>query len=84
MTWQADRSGGEPAIVLRWEELKGPEVSPPTSKGFGSMLIESSIAYELEGEARLHYRRDGLVCVISMPLRMLRPFMDEQSRNVAG
>ena len=84
VTWQADRSGGEPAIVLRWEESKGPEVSPPTSKGFGSMLIESSIAYELEGEARLHYRRDGLVCVISMPLRMLRPFMDEQSRNVAG
>ena len=53
MTWQADRSGGEPAIVLRWEESEGPEVSPPTSKGFGSMLIESSIAYELEGGARL-------------------------------
>ena len=48
------------------------------------MLIESSIAYELEGQAHLDYRRDGLVCVISMPLRMLRPFVDEQSGNAAG
>ena len=84
VTWQADRSGGEPTIALRWEETDGPDVSPPTSKGFGSMLIESSIAYELEGEAHLDYRRDGLVCVISMPLRMLRPFIDPQSRNAAG
>ena len=84
VTWQADRPGGEPTIALRWEELDGPAVSPPTSKGFGSMLIESSIAYELEGQARLDYRRDGLVCVISMPLRMLRPFVDQQSRNEAG
>lgn len=84
VTWQADRSGSEPTIALRWEESDGPTVSPPTSKGFGSMLIESSIAYELEGKAHLDFRRDGLVCVILMPLRMLRPFVDQQSRNTAG
>ena len=84
VTWQVARSGSEPTIVLRWQELEGPVVSPPATKGFGSMLIESSIAYELEGQARLDYRRDGLVCVISMPLRMLRPFVDEQHGNAVG
>jgi two-component sensor histidine kinase len=77
VTWQAE-GGSEPAITLRWEESGGPGVSPPTSTGFGSMLIENSIAYELEGRTQLDYRREGLVCVIWMPLRMVRPFVDER------
>lgn len=84
VTWQAERSGSEPTIVLRWEEAGGPKVSPPNSKGFGSMLIESSISYELEGQAHLDYRTDGLVCVISIPLRMLRPFVDEQQASAVA
>ncbi len=84
VTWQADRSGTEPTITLRWLESGGPPVSPPSNKGFGSMLIESSIAYELEGRANLDYRPDGLVCVISIPLRMLRPFMDEHLNDAVG
>ena len=48
------------------------------------MLIESSIAYELEGQAHLDYRREGLVCVITMPLRTLRTFADERAGSAAG
>ncbi len=84
VTWQVYRSGDEPTICLRWQESGGPPVSPPSEKGFGSMLIESSIAYELEGRAQLNYRPDGLVCIISMPLRMLRPFLDEPAEHGAG
>ncbi len=84
VTWQVDRSGSEPTITINWQESGGPPVSPPTTKGFGSMLIESSIAYEMEGQAHLDYRHDGLVCTISVPLRMLRPFLDGQPRNSAG
>ncbi len=79
MTWSIDRTGGEAAVTLRWEESGGPEVTEPENKGFGSMLIERSIAYELEGEATIDYRRDGLICVISIPLRMLRPFVAERT-----
>ena len=84
VTWQADRSHSGPAVTLRWEETGGPEVSPPSNRGFGSMLIESSIAYELEGRAHLDFRRDGLVCVIIMPMHMLRPFLDERPGNAEG
>jgi hypothetical protein len=38
------------------------------------MLIERSIAYELDGDARLEYRPEGLICTISAPLRTIRPF----------
>ncbi len=84
LTWERDRSGEEPTITLRWQEMGGPEVSPPHRRGFGSMLIENSIAYELEGRAQIDYRRDGLVCVITMPLRMLRPFVDDHASNAIG
>jgi two-component sensor histidine kinase len=84
VTWQIDRVGKEPTLTLTWRESGGPEVSPPTSKGFGSTLIERSIAYELEGEASLDYRPEGLVCVIAIPLRMLRPFVDERLGEAVG
>jgi two-component sensor histidine kinase len=70
--------GTNASVVLRWRESAGPPVSPPKSRGFGSMLIERSIAYELEGRTHLDYRRDGLVCTISIPIRMLRSFVNER------
>ena len=84
LTWSIDRSGDQPMVVLRWQESGGPEVSIPENKGFGSMLIERSIAYELEGHAVLDYRREGLVCEIFVPFRMLRPFVAERVVEAAG
>jgi PAS domain S-box-containing protein len=72
--WHVDRSGDEPSFVLQWHESGGPPVVPPNDRGFGSMLIERSIAYELDGNAKLDYRPDGLVCTIIAPLRTVRPF----------
>ena len=72
--WRVDRGGAEPRLVLQWQESGGPKVAPPDERGFGSMLIERSIAYELDGDARLEYRPEGLICTISAPLRAIRPF----------
>jgi two-component sensor histidine kinase len=63
--------------VLRWKESGGPPVEPPTRQGFGSMLIERSIAYELDGKATVDYRREGFTCTISAPLNAIRPFAQE-------
>jgi two-component sensor histidine kinase len=38
--------------------------TPPRRSGFGTRLIERSLAAELEGSARLDYRPEGLVCTI--------------------
>lgn len=78
ITWKVDRSGREPVLVIRWEESNGPEVQEPQRRGFGSMLIERSIAYELEGNTSVEYRREGLVCTIAIPLRTVGPLMADQ------
>jgi two-component sensor histidine kinase len=79
ITWNIDRSQREPRLMLTWQESNGPAVLPATHRGFGSLLIERSIAYELDGTAQLNYRSEGLICVISAPLRAVRPFLSHPS-----
>jgi two-component sensor histidine kinase/CHASE1-domain containing sensor protein len=75
--WSVERVENESRFVLRWKETGGPPVEPPTRQGFGSMLIERSIAYELDGKATVDYRREGFTCTISAPLSAIRPFAQE-------
>jgi PAS domain S-box-containing protein len=56
-------------LVLSWVEAGGPEVAPPEDRGFGTVVIERSIAHELGGRAELDYERGGLRCHIRIPLR---------------
>ncbi len=42
--------------------------SPPTSKGFGSRLIERSLAAEFAGRTAIDYRPEGVVCSIEADL----------------
>jgi two-component sensor histidine kinase len=67
--WQQVRDGGG-SVLLRidWIEQGGPEVAEPQQRGFGSKLIEGSIAAELGGSARLVFESAGLRCEIVIPL----------------
>lgn len=56
-------------LHLCWREQGGPAVAPPTRKGFGTRLIERSLALELAGEVDLAYDPTGVVCTIRTPLR---------------
>jgi two-component sensor histidine kinase/CHASE1-domain containing sensor protein len=80
--WSVERVEDEPRFVLCWKESGGPPVEPPTRQGFGSMLIERSIAYELDGKATVDYRREGFTCTISAPMSAIRPFAQEHPRAV--
>lgn len=84
ITWGVDRSGDEPVLLIRWAESGGPEVTEPEHQGFGSMLIERSIAYELEGNARIEYHKEGLVCTVAIPLRTVGPFAGDQPASRAA
>ena len=68
VAWSVEEAGPSPRLCLRWEESGGPAVQPPTHQGFGSRLIERSLARELNGEARIEFRPDGVVCSVSAPL----------------
>jgi PAS domain S-box-containing protein len=56
---------------LRWQEAGGPVVRPPASTGFGSRMIERGLSAELQGEVRIDFRTDGVVCTIDAPLESI-------------
>jgi PAS domain S-box-containing protein len=68
LTWMVDHTRTPPLLLLRWQERGGPAVEPPTRKGFGSRLIERSLAHDLDGEVRIEYRPSGLICSVEAPL----------------
>jgi two-component sensor histidine kinase len=53
-------------LVLRWTELGGPPVKPPTRKGFGTRMIETMIRGHVGGDVRLNWRAEGVVCEIAV------------------
>jgi len=67
ITWGV-RPGDPPHLIFRWEEHGGPLVAPPQQKGFGSRLIERSLALELAGKVQLTYDPAGVVCEVDAPL----------------
>ena len=60
--------GADGRLVLRWSELGGPPVKPPTRKGFGTHVMEAMIRAHVGGDVRLDWRADGLACEITLPL----------------
>ena len=70
MTLEVGADGdGRTRVSLQWVESDGPVVRPPTRRGFGLRLIESSIAYDLNGQVKLDYPKEGLRCAIDVHLR---------------
>ena len=57
-----------PALTLTWAESGGPAVSPPTRRGFGTTLIERTLAHELDADVDRRFPAEGLLCVISLAL----------------
>ena len=54
-------------VVLRWTEVGGPPVTPPTHKGFGTHVMEAMIRGHVGGHVRLDWRAEGLACEITLP-----------------
>jgi two-component sensor histidine kinase len=57
-----------PRVELRWREIDGPAVVPPSRKGFGSRLIERNMRHDLAGEVELDYAENGFTATFSFPL----------------
>jgi two-component sensor histidine kinase len=54
-------------LVLRWTEVGGPPVKPPTRSGFGTNVMGAMIRDHLKGQVRLDWRADSLACEITLP-----------------
>jgi two-component sensor histidine kinase len=67
LSWRFE-SGADPIMHLVWREAGGPPVLPPARHGFGSRLIERSLAGDLGGEAQIVYEPGGVVCTVTASL----------------
>jgi len=64
--WSWDREARKLRIL--WREEGGPPVTAPTHRGFGSMLLERTLARDLEGRVEMRFAAQGVTCLIEMPI----------------
>lgn len=70
IAWRVDQARDVPHLLLKWEEKDGPHVAPPSRRGFGTRLVERSLAQgHLGGEAKIDFAPSGVVCTIDAPLQ---------------
>ncbi len=67
--WSLEADGG---CRILWQEEGGPPVAPPARSGFGSVLIERSIPFDLGGCSRLDFAPAGLRAEFGLPGRFVR------------
>nr|WP_281393122.1 CHASE domain-containing protein [Roseibium litorale] len=68
ITWTTVQNGREPWLELNWVEISATAITQPSSKGFGSRLIDASIRGELRGNISHDFGQNGLKIRISLPL----------------
>jgi two-component sensor histidine kinase len=52
-------------LHLSWRETGGPQVVPPSRRGFGSRLLEDVLSRDLDGQTRIEFAADGVRCSIT-------------------
>lgn len=66
VSWEGTEDGG---LQFDWLERGGPQVEPPTRKGFGTTIIGRSVPYDLGGRADINYAPDGVRATFVIPAR---------------
>jgi PAS domain S-box-containing protein len=62
----AGENGDELRLV--WQEDGGPAVDTPAVTGFGTSMLSQAIEYQHEGRVELDWRKEGLICRMTLPL----------------
>jgi two-component sensor histidine kinase len=68
LRWRVDSHPKTPQLDLEWLERDGPVVRMPRRRGFGSRLIERSLARDLGGQVTLAFEPAGVRCRITAPI----------------
>ena len=64
VSWGVDEAR---RVHLLWREVGGPPVNVPQRRGFGAVLIERSLRYELDGSACVSHPEAGLEARLEFP-----------------
>jgi two-component sensor histidine kinase len=64
--WRIDRENT--LLTITWRELGGPLIEADPTPGFGSRLLRQIITRELAGQLDLRFEREGVRCIMAMPM----------------
>lgn len=59
---------GADFLTLNWKEINGPEVIPPETTGFGSIMIKRSLDKIVGSNVHLEYLPEGVEAKIELPI----------------
>lgn len=62
ITWGFSDVEGEKYLRFEWREQGGPLVNPPKKQGFGSRLIERTLASDFGNSVVMSFEPSGLIC----------------------
>jgi PAS domain S-box-containing protein len=62
VTWDCTVTKGSQVLSFLWRETGGPIVAPPSRRGFGSRLIESTLSSDFGNSVKVDYLPEGVVC----------------------
>jgi light-regulated signal transduction histidine kinase (bacteriophytochrome)/CheY-like chemotaxis protein len=60
-------------LFMQWRELDGPAVQVPTRRGFGSVIIERVVPFDLQGTALVQFLPAGIEADFFIPERHIAP-----------
>ena len=67
LRWRWLRNGSSGRLAIEWHESGGPQVLPPSQRGYGAAVIGEIIPFELHGKSDLSFARDGVRCRMEIP-----------------
>jgi PAS domain S-box-containing protein len=60
ISWSVGKPNGHHQFTFRWQERGGPQVSPPSRKGFGSTVLEQVMAEYFETPPQVEFAAGGI------------------------
>ena len=80
--WSMSKSNGSEHFIFRWEEQGGPPVSPPSQRGFGSVVLQQVMADYFVEPPRIDFAVGGVRYKLSGELANLKA--DERPTTHGG
>lgn len=72
-------------MKIEWLEVHGPEITQePLTRGFGSRLKQMSIDVQMQGSFKEVWAKEGLICIIQLPLPDLTDLPEQKSGQESG
>lgn len=71
LSWAVDEAAG--LLRLRWAETEGPIIAGlPERAGFGTRVVEATLASQLGGRVSREWAAEGLILLVTLPLARVR------------